>query len=316
MAGDALQSLGALFQWIQASDLSVKDFRREALEQLCAHVAFDKAIWANADISGQMSLRSAELFNIASAQRPDFERAAFADPRLLQVLQAPGVAHAYSVGPDDPVVYRELTEAIDVGHVISIAHFDMTLGVASGITLVRPARAQAFNEASRHFVEIVFPLLITGWTKCQLAALETASSRLLTTAACTDGVLNAAGPGFLALMHQEWPDWTGPHLPPELIEPISEEPKPTYLGQHIVINARMAVDTALITARPRSAVDDLTARERAVAELCAQGLTYKEISAVLHLAPATTRNHIAAVHKRLDVARNSEIARVLGISRP
>ena len=67
----------------------------------------------------------------------------------------------------------------------------------------------------------------------------------------------------------------------------------------------------MIAVRERSAIDDLTVRERAVAELCGQGFSYKEISASLNIAPSTARNHIAAVHKRLNVKRNSEIGRLL-----
>jgi DNA-binding CsgD family transcriptional regulator len=58
-------------------------------------------------------------------------------------------------------------------------------------------------------------------------------------------------------------------------------------------------------------VDDLTARERRVAELSARGLTYRDIASVLGLAPATARNHLAAVHRRLGVTRNSEVASLL-----
>lgn len=76
----------------------------------------------------------------------------------------------------------------------------------------------------------------------------------------------------------------------------------------------MAVDTALVVVRQRSVVDDLTARERAVAELCAQGLTFRDIASWLGLAPTTARNHLAAVHRRLGVTRNSEVASLLAMA--
>ena len=76
------------------------------------------------------------------------------------------------------------------------------------------------------------------------------------------------------------------------------------------------MDTALVIARERSVVDDLTVRELSVAQLCAQGFTYKDISARLRLAPATARNHIAAVHRRLGVTRNSEVSGLLAMTAP
>ena len=87
------------------------------------------------------------------------------------------------------------------------------------------------------------------------------------------------------------------------------------MGRRIVIHAKIAVDTTLIVARERSVVDELAARERAVAELCAQGLNYREIAARLEVAPATARNHFAAVHRRLGVTRNSEVAGLLAMAR-
>jgi DNA-binding CsgD family transcriptional regulator len=313
MVARALQALGALFHWIQIDSKQAPPnrFRRDGLEQLCKHVRFSKAIWANALISDHLSLRSAELCNVTLAERADFERAASADPRLALVLQTPGTAHAYSVGPTDPAHYRALTERINVAHVLSIAQYDTILGIASGLTLCRSANAQPFSERDRAFVQVAFPHLIAGWTNCQLADLVQSTAPVGCSATYRDAALNAAEPGFLALMREEWPDWTGPNLPPELIDAGSHAVKASYVGRVVVVRVRLAIDTALVTVRRRTAVDDLTPRERTVAELCAQGMTYKQISAALDLAPATARNHIAAVHKRLAVARNSEIASLL-----
>jgi DNA-binding CsgD family transcriptional regulator len=316
MVAQALHALGALFQWIQtdSKNTSVSQFRHDGLEQLCKYVRFDRAIWANAVISDRLSLRSAEFCNVTSEERADFELAASADPRLALVLQTPGTAHAYSVSPNDPAHYRALTEMINVAHVLSIAHFDTILSVASGLTLCRSANAKPFAEPDRAFVEVAFPHLLAGWTNCQLAELAQSSGPVGSSASYRDSALNAAEPGFLALMCEEWPNWTGPYLPTELTDFASGDIKPSYMGRFVVVRARLAVDTTLVTVRRRNAVDALTARERRVAELCAQGMTYKEISAALDLAPATARNHIAAVHKRLAVTRNGEIASLLAIA--
>src|SRR5581483_1994091 len=99
-----------------------------------------------------------------------------------------------------------------------------------------------------------------------------------------------------------------------LIDPRTGAALGVYLGKRIVAYAKTAVDTALIVARERSVVDDLTPRERSVADLCAQGLTYRDIASWLGLAPATARNHLAAVHRRLGVTRNSEVASLLAMA--
>jgi len=58
----------------------------------------------------------------------------------------------------------------------------------------------------------------------------------------------------------------------------------------------------------------LSARELMVAERYAQGETYKEIAAKLHIAPATVRNHIAATYRKLDVNNKPGLIRILSTS--
>jgi len=320
MSANPLQALSALIVWIQTnSDGGASPvFRRDALRELQAEIGFDQAIWAEALISGQLSLRSAELHNIDHAARPDFERAAFADPRLPMVLGAPGRAHAYSVAPDDPADYRDLARCIDVGHFISICQFDPILGVASGVVLFGAPDRGPFSDAQRSFVEAAFPHLMAGWSRCQVVELERAAraSQSLPrfSAACRGSTIDAAEPEFLSLIRTEWPDWVGPRLPAPLIEPKTGAALAVYAGKRIVAHAKVAVDTALVVVRKRSVVDDLTARERSVAELCAQGLTFRDIASWLGLAPATARNHLAAVHRRLGVTRNSEVASLLAMA--
>jgi DNA-binding CsgD family transcriptional regulator len=317
MSADSLLALSALIICVKTnSDGGVSaTFRRDALRELETQVGFDQAIWAEALISNQLSLRSAQLHNINEAARTDFERAAYADPRLPAVLGAPGRAHAYSVSPDDPAAYRGLAAHINVGHFISICQFDPILGIASGIVLFAAPKRGPFGDEQRSFVEAAFPHLMAGWSRCQIVKLERAAranqSLPRFSAACRGSTLEAAEPEFLSLMQAEWPNWIGPRLPDALLDPATGVVIPIYRGKRVVAHAKAAVDTSLIVVRKRSAADDLTTRERSVAELCAQGLTYREIAARLGLAPATARNHLAAVHRRLGVTRNSEVASML-----
>lgn len=317
MTDSPLQSLSTLILDVGTTSQSGASatFRKGALRLLEKHIPFGQAIWAEALISGQLSLRSAQLHNIEERARGDFERAAYTDPRLPVVLGAPGRALAYSVAPDDPAAYRDIAARINVGHFISICHFDAILGIASGMVLFAAGDQAPFDEKQRAFVEAAFPHLMAGWTRCQIGELERASRASQSfprfSAACRGAVIDAAEMQFLSLLRLEWPDWVGPRLPAPLIDPLTGAARAAHVGRRIVAHARLAVDTALMVARERSLVDDLTARERSVAELCAQGLSYRDISSRLGLATATTRNHLAAVHRRLNVTRNSEVASLM-----
>ena len=55
-------------------------------------------------------------------------------------------------------------------------------------------------------------------------------------------------------------------------------------------------------------VEPLSAREREVLTLLAQGLTNQEIAAQLIVAPGTIKAHTAAIYRKLDAANRTEAA--------
>ncbi len=55
----------------------------------------------------------------------------------------------------------------------------------------------------------------------------------------------------------------------------------------------------------------LSEREKTIAERYAQGETYKQIAQALCIAPATVRNHLAAVYRKLDVRSKPALIRAL-----
>jgi DNA-binding CsgD family transcriptional regulator len=56
----------------------------------------------------------------------------------------------------------------------------------------------------------------------------------------------------------------------------------------------------------------LTAREREIAVLAAQGLTTKEIAARLFLSARTVSNHLQSAYTKLGITKRSELAGALG----
>jgi DNA-binding CsgD family transcriptional regulator/tetratricopeptide (TPR) repeat protein len=71
-------------------------------------------------------------------------------------------------------------------------------------------------------------------------------------------------------------------------------------------------------ARPRSVrlsgVESLTASERRVAEMAADGLTNRQIAQALFVTPKTVEVHLSSVYRKLEIASRSELARVLPAS--
>lgn len=68
----------------------------------------------------------------------------------------------------------------------------------------------------------------------------------------------------------------------------------------------------------RLALDDLTARERQVLELVAQGLDNTTIGERLHISERTARNHVSAILAKLGINTRSQVivrAREAGFGR-
>lgn len=291
------------------------DFRSLALGALQCRIGFKAAIWGTAAIGEGLSFREVAILGLPQTAVAEVEAGASADPRLPVVLSSPGTSYAYSVSGDDPEIMRVQMARYGLAHILSTAFFDAGLGLASGIVLMGSANREAFDEAERAFMEAAFPHLLRGWSANQIKALtrEIAASNGMPrhAAAIRHGVVAAAEEEFLLLFRQEWPGWHGPVLPADVCALLALADGGRHVGAVVVLTLRHGHDVSLMLIRERVAADDLRPRERAVAELCATGFTYREIADALGMAPATARNHIASVHRRLGVSRNSEISALL-----
>ena len=69
---------------------------------------------------------------------------------------------------------------------------------------------------------------------------------------------------------------------------------------------------------PASSPDapELSAREREVAELVAEGLTNAQIGRRLHISPATVGRHLSNIYERLGIHSRAALARVVLTGRP
>ncbi|QBY00015.1 LuxR family transcriptional regulator [Rhodophyticola sp. CCM32] len=82
-------------------------------------------------------------------------------------------------------------------------------------------------------------------------------------------------------------------------------------GHHVEIDltATKLIGAPVIIAHPQSPVfDALTPRQRDVAQGLAQGLSNKDIARTLGISPATVKDHVHAILKRLGLSRRGEVA--------
>jgi DNA-binding CsgD family transcriptional regulator len=82
------------------------------------------------------------------------------------------------------------------------------------------------------------------------------------------------------------------------------------------LEERARAELAATGARPRKAVlsgvESLTPSELRVARLAADGMTNREVARQLFVTAKTVETHLRHVYQKLDVARRTELAGVLG----
>lgn len=124
-----------------------------------------------------------------------------------------------------------------------------------------------------------------------------------------DGRIAMAAPAYLELLRAQWPSWRDGPAPSELTQRLMLGQ--CFLGSRCAFEPRSSAPLRLVEARWRSALDTLSAREREIGQLYAQGLTYAAIAARLSVAPSTVRNQIARVFEKLEVGNKAELVRRL-----
>jgi len=72
----------------------------------------------------------------------------------------------------------------------------------------------------------------------------------------------------------------------------------------------------LLWARPKQPIDDFSARTMKLATYFAEGHNHKEIGQMMNIFPATVRNHISIIYKKLQVSNKSQLANLPSRIRP
>lgn len=132
----------------------------------------------------------------------------------------------------------------------------------------------------------------------------------------TDGVLRQVDEHGLALLRSEWPRWCAPRLPEPLAQAIaaataegrdSTLPLAPFHGRQVTVLISRSGELLLLEVRRRGAVDRLSARQRDIATLYAEGQTGPQIAAQFGLSPSTVNNHLGVIFKKLAVSSKVQL---------
>lgn len=321
---NTVEQLGALlFRLYRASrELDLNAFALHALELLREGVPFDFAWWGmSSETTGDIPpiLHSSFTLNVPTAYVDQWRRIMNTAASKSAAEATPGTTLYFQTrslqsGTD----FHELLKEFHIEQVLLTTQVERHLGLRTFLALYRTEAFPRITETERQLKQVLMPHLVearnTNWIT-QLARVQTVDRSPGAAAGIVDraGVLYASEPRFHRLMCTEWPDWQGAHLPQALHSSIvSARP---YEGACLVARTFAVNGLYLLQLRPRSALDQLSPRERVVAEEFAKGKSHKEVASQLKIAPVTVRHHLRSIYAKLRIDDKAQLASLLSDSR-
>jgi DNA-binding NarL/FixJ family response regulator len=128
------------------------------------------------------------------------------------------------------------------------------------------------------------------------------------------GILETCDAEFLDALRKEWPDWSPPVLPGELVK-VFRTSERRFVGKRITVLASLGNEMLFLLAREKGNAETLTRAQFAVATLAVKGLSYKQVARDLGLSPATVRNHLHNAYVKLEVGNRTALAQCLDDAR-
>jgi DNA-binding CsgD family transcriptional regulator len=123
-----------------------------------------------------------------------------------------------------------------------------------------------------------------------------------------DGVIHYADPGFVELLHTEWPASCATRLPRVVQLWTQRTGSAQFRGRSISISREAAGGLLFLRAQSLMPSARLSARERRVAALYGAGYSHKEIARELSISPVTARNHLQRIYAKLGIGDKAQLA--------
>lgn len=292
-----------------------------ALELLQRSVPFDSGLWGIfTRTPGGPRQHSAHLHRIPAQMLVDYERVKQHDIVNQKLIAGPGRTLAVALRRAERRAHPDVVAHArrwGMEHTLATVLLESPVNLYTVIALYRADEARPYTERERRFKQTIMPHLVAAWHMNALQLLdapERPGSGAPRARAIVDrfGIVHNADPGLADLIRREVPRWEGPTLPPALLGVASGDGQEHHGNAIVVTRVQTLEDgTSVVVLRPRSRVDSLSARERAVAREFAAGRTHTQIAASLGTSPATVRSQLQSVYVKLGVGTKVDLAKRL-----
>lgn len=302
------QFIGDLYRARQSTDS--KDFKNWALARLASQIPFDGALWGTGNVETR-KFHSTTVFGVSRDYSDALEATQDRNPILPALLQNLGQAVSMSdVFPDRKFyqsdLYKDCFQKFGVERIVSVIETDTRSGIYTLLSLYRFDRNKDFTANEKKLQQRCAYHLVNAASHAFFSHIHSADNhaRRGYTAICDDhGIFYEAQPSFLDLLEQYHPKRKNNRLPFEVPKANSAV---DYGDLHL--ECKRFGDLYKLRLWETSPLDNLTDREKKIAEYVAQGLTFKEIGRKLNLAPSTVSNHMYRVYRKLGIASRSALA--------
>jgi DNA-binding CsgD family transcriptional regulator len=314
-----LVEFGRLLQSLYgtARETPVVSFQDAALELLKGPVGFQHAWWGSATVtSAGMSVHVMHLHNEPEDIFIDYEPVKHEDKTAFAFsAQGGGILNIDSSrwyqGKETSGI-KDFNKRHGNAHGLIAGEMNRN-GVCHWTSLFRVDEERPYTRREQLLMGSLLPHVMEALTVNRLAHLEhlpgagSTGRRFHLAIADKKGFLYHAEHGFSDLVSNETRTRCRGRLPDAFMGSLMRRGR--FIGRSIVVLVSSDADLLFLKARPREAVDGLSAREHSIARLAVRGLQYKDISRRLGIAPATVRNHLQRIHSKLHARNIAELVR-------
>lgn len=298
-----------------ARTMPLMTFQDSILKRIQSCLPFDASIWGVCTLTADKSfIHCVHYFRAPAEWQLGHDPGQQPVPGIALLPNSPdqvlSIDAANATAPPESTNLQPTVRRHCCGHSLAILAPQPGTAFWQWISLIRHTANRGFSAFECQKAEVLLNHAMEALNTAQILDAHASAGSPYAKArafADPDGRLYHASPDFLNLLAQEMPDWAGPTLPALLCQSLEQVPQKRFLGRKIVVHIERTDAAIALAARRKTAVDELSARQLQIARLVASGETHKEIARHLGITPATARNHIAAIYKRLGIANKAEL---------
>ncbi len=308
----------------RSNELGYRDLQHHALRTLSELIPFDAGLIGIGTIqAGVPHGHDVVLHECPPALMESWDRVKHEDRVALWAFHHPGETGSFAVdGPifDGCDAARAHCKEWRIAHVMCTSMISREAGLYWVMSAYRADVDRPYSETERATMQLVVPHLVSAARRARIGHLRARTSVAdghgqAAAIANAQGLVLEAEPGFAELLAKGWPGWMGPVLPKAIGDIVGSTTPGRLVNNGVVVRSDPADGVVLIHARRTVPADQLTPREREIAEAFSFGETHRELGERLGVSPNTVRRHLANIYEKLGISSKAELDRMLSSSR-